>query len=506
MDINKAMRVLGLKPGFTEKELKNAHRTLSKKYHPDTVLTGNEDKFKEVNNAYSFLKTNYELDSKNNGSYNSETYEDDEFMILKMTVYTELITLKLAYGNNKKTMAISEKYKHLMNNATTVSELKQILGNLQEDINEISNNKIKTKIEANIEILINKVSKYADFEVLKTMIYEEKQQILNEVNQKDIKLDDDDIEEFISRFELKVLEIFAFYKYRIIKFKNLKTKLNNLPSNKKTFEMLNLLEESLKNEHFNQRFLEAFNYMKSLNDKTNTTIINTIYQYLLSEEKNIKSSLDFFKDNDEITRINNLSTRLNNILAVGLLEIITIDELTILFKFDYSKDSEEIIDYLEKRIIEPRSTNIIINKSESSNPFYSFDDYNEEIFLANRSQRFADCYSKFKKMTSLEDFFDKADLIGDLAILDYNIIILIAKYENLYLAFNITSKKFLLTSYFKYYNKSIMSSNYTLLNNNEKELLENVKSNNINAIKQTIVNYVAKIKNKNFNNNFKKNN
>ena len=46
---------LGIKKGASKDEIKSAYRKLAKKYHPDNHETGNADKFKEVQEAYSVL-------------------------------------------------------------------------------------------------------------------------------------------------------------------------------------------------------------------------------------------------------------------------------------------------------------------------------------------------------------------------------------------------------------------------------------------------------------------
>lgn len=47
-------RTLGVKKNATEEEIKEAYRTLAKQHHPD-VEGGNEEKFKQINEAYAFL-------------------------------------------------------------------------------------------------------------------------------------------------------------------------------------------------------------------------------------------------------------------------------------------------------------------------------------------------------------------------------------------------------------------------------------------------------------------
>lgn len=65
--------VLGLKKNATQDEIKKAFRELSKKYHPDKK-DGNEEKFKEVNEAYSILgdekkRKEYDNPYQNNGGW-----------------------------------------------------------------------------------------------------------------------------------------------------------------------------------------------------------------------------------------------------------------------------------------------------------------------------------------------------------------------------------------------------------------------------------------------------
>jgi curved DNA-binding protein len=51
--MNDPYATLGINPGATDKEIKAAFKKLAKKHHPD--VGGNEVKFKEINEAYSFL-------------------------------------------------------------------------------------------------------------------------------------------------------------------------------------------------------------------------------------------------------------------------------------------------------------------------------------------------------------------------------------------------------------------------------------------------------------------
>ncbi len=64
--------VLGLKPGASDSEIKNAYRLLIKKYHPDKYIDNPlrdlaEQKMREINEAYDILTKNGS--SQNNNSY-----------------------------------------------------------------------------------------------------------------------------------------------------------------------------------------------------------------------------------------------------------------------------------------------------------------------------------------------------------------------------------------------------------------------------------------------------
>ncbi|WP_321777427.1 DnaJ domain-containing protein [Sulfurimonas sp.] len=58
-DFEQALDSLNIVTRMTNNELKNQYLRLSKKYHPD-MQNGNDDKFKEVNEAYKNHTTIYE--------------------------------------------------------------------------------------------------------------------------------------------------------------------------------------------------------------------------------------------------------------------------------------------------------------------------------------------------------------------------------------------------------------------------------------------------------------
>lgn len=53
----KYIKILGLVHPVTMKDIKDKYKILAKKYHPDVIGSGSEDRFKEVTEAYNYLKS-----------------------------------------------------------------------------------------------------------------------------------------------------------------------------------------------------------------------------------------------------------------------------------------------------------------------------------------------------------------------------------------------------------------------------------------------------------------
>jgi len=59
LDVNECYQILGVDSTSTPKEIKQAYRKLSLKYHPDRNPKFDDGKkFREISNAYQFLKNN----------------------------------------------------------------------------------------------------------------------------------------------------------------------------------------------------------------------------------------------------------------------------------------------------------------------------------------------------------------------------------------------------------------------------------------------------------------
>ena len=78
------MAELELEPGFTLKELRKKWLELSKKYHPDKYQTKDENTIKfveekiiKINEAYEYLKENFEESKDNTMEYDYKKYTND---------------------------------------------------------------------------------------------------------------------------------------------------------------------------------------------------------------------------------------------------------------------------------------------------------------------------------------------------------------------------------------------------------------------------------------------
>ena len=64
--------ILGLRYGATPEEIKKAFRKLAHIHHPDKG--GNEEKFKEINEAYQYLQKNPGIPEKRQDEYTAQDF------------------------------------------------------------------------------------------------------------------------------------------------------------------------------------------------------------------------------------------------------------------------------------------------------------------------------------------------------------------------------------------------------------------------------------------------
>ncbi len=76
LDIADCYHILGIKPGASQKEIKNAYRNLSLKYHPDRNKDRDSEKFKKISEAYQKLRQEEKSKNKVSESTVAEKYAE----------------------------------------------------------------------------------------------------------------------------------------------------------------------------------------------------------------------------------------------------------------------------------------------------------------------------------------------------------------------------------------------------------------------------------------------
>lgn len=110
MNVEKASTILGLKIGYTKKQLKRTYHILALKHHPDKIRhchdtnkKEREDMFKEINEAYHFL-------SRLEDESHEQHHENQDKQNKHQESYTTLLTRFLySLFGNKKNMVYSLK-------------------------------------------------------------------------------------------------------------------------------------------------------------------------------------------------------------------------------------------------------------------------------------------------------------------------------------------------------------------------------------------------------------
>ena len=72
MDFKKAIELLELDKDYSDEDLQKSYKNLAKKYHPDNSVTGDEDKFISIKEAYDFLSDPNNKKDEKSGLYNEQ--------------------------------------------------------------------------------------------------------------------------------------------------------------------------------------------------------------------------------------------------------------------------------------------------------------------------------------------------------------------------------------------------------------------------------------------------
>ena len=149
MDYQKALRILGLTPNFTEEELKKAHRELANKYHPDRNKDPEAaEKMKDINAARDCLANNLKIDTnfyvrnrKQESTSQQKEYEAEQYYQEKLAELSNIA--KFDFSKHKVSNKIKEvidaiaKIVHYYSVHTDKKEKETVLESYEEYLNRI---------------------------------------------------------------------------------------------------------------------------------------------------------------------------------------------------------------------------------------------------------------------------------------------------------------------------------------------------------------------------------
>ena len=111
MDFNNACKILELQSHiFTHTELKKAYYRLALQHHPDkhVINNGSADKFREIQQAYEFLRNNSNDNSTDNEQCVDYTFNSllNNFINLMTGITFDTSTLKTSINNSYHTISL----------------------------------------------------------------------------------------------------------------------------------------------------------------------------------------------------------------------------------------------------------------------------------------------------------------------------------------------------------------------------------------------------------------
>lgn len=282
MNLEKALRILGLSPNFTEEELKKAHRRLVNQYHPDRNKSPEaEEKTKEINTAREYLVKHLKNKSASQDSYTykHKTKQGTEYQStfdVEAYIYKKLDQLK---------NIINFDHREYHTSYTIQGIIIKIQTEFQWFYIQINGAKNKQDIDREFNKFLQKIKKY--FQEIKEAFY-----IENYIREHDVQESinyDCSLKEFYGQLlkiknkysiksiindkyrELKRIVDFNLYEYKLsANIKNIIGKIQNVPEN----------FNSTSQSSTNKNFIENFFYVN----------INTIKDYFKELEE------EFYKD------------------------------------------------------------------------------------------------------------------------------------------------------------------------------------------------------------------
>lgn len=383
MNFNKALELFGLKPGYTEEELKQARNKLSFKYHPDNYKEGTpeyidaETMMKEINSGYEILSkhqkesslSDYREQIKNKiNSYweNCKIADTTLFLIVCGIAETSASLLPFRLKKEEIDMVFQD----------FLQELKKVYQGYIDQYfsqNYIYKEDIKEEIkyDCNVEEFYGQMKKfyakysrkiyfskrfdeetykYQSYSAYTDQIGELIEKVVKhnaEINAKNINYKDFDI--VMQKAHQEIEDIFK----TVDKINSL---LNKLDESIKNINDDKLLKEynSIKADYKKGRALvDILSALEKLTTKTgkiqkrneiiNTNVLNDLYQNICANYHEFISNLDPIKDNERIKKANTLFALLIQKIADFYNGLIDFDALKAFENLNFQNLDEYLI-------------------------------------------------------------------------------------------------------------------------------------------------------------------